>query len=115
MLENLKMKATQKAKKVKEHVDNNIETYYYGGLLAISAIGAAAIIKTVKDNVKVLDEEKAKLLEGEEKDWHDKWLYQLDGQDQNWAMYVSDDKNHNAPDYKEIGRQIADGEFRVED
>lgn len=114
MLKDLKTKAAAKVKAVKSQVEDNKEVYLGLAIGTLSAVAAVAGYKNLKRSRDLYEQEKL-VTKNEEIDWHDKWLYQLDGQDQNWAMYVSDDKNHNAPDYKEIGRQIAEGEFRVED
>lgn len=114
MLKDLKTKAVAKVEAAKKHVEDNNEAYLGLALGTLTAIAAVAGYKNLKRSRDSYEQEKL-VTKNEEVDWNDKWLYQLDGQDQNWAMFVSDDKNHNAPDYKEIGRQIAEGEFREED
>jgi len=44
----------------------------------------------------------------------DRFLYQLEDQDQNWMAIVAETKSGEPADLKEIGRQIAEGEFREE-
>lgn len=114
-MKNWKTEAAGKAKAVKGHLKEYKELYFGGAILALTALGAAEGYKKHKRNKDTNESVDNYVEQEEEVDWHDKWLYQLPGQDQNWAMFVSDDQNHNEPDYKEIGRQIAEGEFRVED
>lgn len=101
-----------KAVKVKDWTVGHKEHIMVIGL-PIVAIGAAVVLSKKEKNT--IEEIKGNLVAVEGGLSNDRFLYQLESQPECWMMIVGELNNNGEPtDLKEIGRQIAEGEFREE-
>lgn len=101
-----------KAVKVKDWTVGHKEHIMVIGLPMV-VIGAAVVLSKKEKNT--IEEIKGNLIEVEGGLSNDRFLYQLENQPQCWMMIVGELNSNGEPaDLKEIGRQIAEGEFREE-
>lgn len=110
--EDLKAKATKVKGWTVEHAEVLIPAAAFLGTSALAIVVCGQLDKKFKT-----DEKDRNLAEhGEEQVviYDDRFLYQLEDQDQNWMAIVAETKSGEPADLKEISRQIAEGEFREE-